>query len=78
MATDDYITKWRKHIEKLDELVTRFERRAEFYCDAQDKAFAEACRAGSEALRASVDAVEEMQHDTEVLEAEDEPFGKSP
>jgi len=72
MATDDYISEWRKHIEKLDELVKQFERRAQFYPESnQDKAFAEACRAGAEALRASVDAVEEMRHDAEVLEAED-------
>lgn len=78
MASKDYIAEWRKHITKLEELVRQFERRAEFYHDEQDKAFADACRAGSESLRASVDAVEEMRHDAEVLAAEDEPFKESP
>jgi hypothetical protein len=78
MATDDYITTWKKHAEKLAELAESFDRRAEFYGDAQDKAFAEACCAGAVALRASIDAAEEMRHDAEVLEAEDEPFGEAP
>jgi hypothetical protein len=78
MATNDFIAEWRKHAEKLAELAKNFERRAEFYGDAQDKAFAEACCSGAVALRASIDAAEEMRHDAEVLEAEDEPFRESP